>query len=102
MLKNPEVVEIAGKYGVTVPQLSIRYDLQLGLLPLPKTANPEHMKENADVDFVISEADMDSLKNVEQIKDYGNASMMPVYGGKLNLRSMISMVFRGIFGSNRS
>jgi diketogulonate reductase-like aldo/keto reductase len=38
-----------------VPQLSIRYDLQLGLLPLPKTTNPAHMKNNADVDFVISE-----------------------------------------------
>jgi diketogulonate reductase-like aldo/keto reductase len=64
--------------------LSIRYDLQLGLLPLPKTANPAHMKNNADVDFVISEEDMEFLKNVDQIKDYGRASMFPVYGGKLN------------------
>ena len=102
LLKNQEVAKIAEKYDVTIPQLSIRYDLQLGLLPLPKTANPAHMKENADVDFVISEADMDVLKNVEQIKDYGNASMMPVYGGKLNLKSMLSMIFRRIFGSNRS
>jgi diketogulonate reductase-like aldo/keto reductase len=98
LLKNQEVAKIAEKYGVTVPQLSIRYVLQLGLLPLPKTANPAHMKNNADVDFVISEADMDLLKNVEQIKDYGSASMMPVYGGKLNLKSMLSMIFR----SNRS
>jgi diketogulonate reductase-like aldo/keto reductase len=66
-----------------VPQLSIRYTLQLGLLPLPKTANPTHMKDNADVNFVISEADMDHLKNMEQIKDYGEASMFPVFGGKL-------------------
>jgi diketogulonate reductase-like aldo/keto reductase len=84
LLKNQEVVKIAEKYGVSVPQLSIRYVLQLGLLPLPKTANPEHMRNNADVDFVISEADMDLLKNVEQIQDYGDASMMPVFGGKLN------------------
>jgi diketogulonate reductase-like aldo/keto reductase len=84
LLKNREVAKIAEKYGVTVPQLSIRYVLQLGLLPLPKTANPDHMKNNADVDFVISEEDMEWLKNVEQIKDYGDASMMPVYGGKLN------------------
>lgn len=102
LLKNQEVAQIAEKYGVSVPQLSIRYDLQLGLLPLPKTANPAHMKENADVDFVISEEDMDYLKNVEQIEDYGSASMMPVFGGKLNLRSMSSMIFRRIFGSNRS
>lgn len=79
LLKNQEVAKIAEKYGVTLPQLSIRYDLQLGLLPLPKTANREHMKENAEVDFVISEEDMDYLKNVEQIADYGEASVFPVY-----------------------
>lgn len=83
LLKNKEIARIAHKYGVTVPQLSIRYDLQLGLLPLPKTANPDHMKNNADVDFAISEADMDFLKNVEQIEDYGSARMFPVYGGTL-------------------
>jgi diketogulonate reductase-like aldo/keto reductase len=94
LMKNQEVLKIAEKYGVSVPQLGIRYVLQLGLLPLPKTANPAHMKENADLDFVISDADMDYLKNVEQIKDYGSASMMPVYGGKLNLRSILSMIFR--------
>jgi diketogulonate reductase-like aldo/keto reductase len=69
---------------VTVPQLSIRYVLQLGLLPLPKTANPEHMKNNADVEFVISEADMDVLNNLPQIENYGDASMFPVYGGTRN------------------
>lgn len=42
LLKNREVVDMAGKYGVSVPQLSIRYTLQLGLLPLPKSANPAH------------------------------------------------------------
>jgi len=79
LMKNQEVLKTAEKYGVTVPQLSIRYVLQLGLLPLPKTANREHMKENAEVEFVISEEDMDSLKNVEQIADYGQASVFPVY-----------------------
>lgn len=92
LLNNQSVQTIAKKYGVSVPQLCIRYDLQLGLLPLPKTANPKHMANNADLDFVISEEDMVKLKNIEQIKDYGDASMMPVYGGKLNLKSMISMV----------
>jgi hypothetical protein len=50
---------------------------------LPKTANPAHMKTNADVDFVISEGDMEILRNVEQIKDYGSARVMPVFGGTL-------------------
>jgi len=83
LMRNQEVLKIAEKYGVSVPQLGIRYVLQLGLLPLPKTANPAHMKNNADVDFVISDEDMEFLKNMEQIEDYGEASMFPVYGGKL-------------------
>ena len=83
LLKNGKIIEMAEKYAVSVPQLCIRYDLQLGLLPLPKTANPDHMKDNAGVDFVISDDDMDALKNLERIKDYGEASMMPVFGGKL-------------------
>jgi len=84
LMKNEEVTRMAEKYGVSVPQLSIRYDLQLGLLPLPKTTNPAHMRDNADVDFVISSEDMDVLRNVPKIEDYGDASMMPVFGGTLN------------------
>jgi diketogulonate reductase-like aldo/keto reductase len=79
LLKNKEVAKIAEKYDVSIPQLSIRYTLQLGLLPLPKTANPEHMKTNADVNFTISDEDMETLKNVESIKDYGEARDMPVF-----------------------
>jgi len=79
LLKNEELAEMAKKYGVSVTRLCIRYTLQLDLLPLPKTANPDHMKDNADVDFVISEKDMALLKNMERIKDYGEASVFPVY-----------------------
>lgn len=83
MLKNPAVKEMAEAYGVSIPQLCIRYTLQLGTLPLPKTANPDHMRDNAKVDFVISDADMETLKRMEHIRDYGAFSGFPVYGGKL-------------------
>src|SRR4030095_12087247 len=82
LFKNQQITSVAKKYNVSVSQLSIRYCLQLGLLPLPKTANPQHMKTNADVDFVISEGDMEFLKNMEQIEDYGEHSKFPVFGGK--------------------
>lgn len=82
-LKNEKIAEIAKKYGVSVPQLCIRYDLQLGTITLPKTANPEHMKSNADVEFEISAEDMEILKNIEHIKDYGAHRFFPVFGGKL-------------------
>jgi diketogulonate reductase-like aldo/keto reductase len=82
LLKNKQVAAIATRYKVSVPQLGIRYCLQLGTLPLPKTSNPKHMKTNAEVDFVISERDMDFLKHIEQIKDYGEHSIFPVFGKK--------------------
>jgi diketogulonate reductase-like aldo/keto reductase len=81
LLKNEQVRRIAETYDVTVPQLSIRYTLQLGLLPLPKTTNPEHMKSNADVNFEISDEDMETLANIDEIEDYGEHSTFPVYGG---------------------
>lgn len=83
IMKNEAVGELAAKYGVTVPQLCIRYTLQLGALPLPKTADPGHMRDNARVDFVITDSDMETLKRMERIRDYGAFSKFPVYGGKL-------------------
>lgn len=83
LLKNPAVKAMADKYGVSVPQLCIRYTLQLGTLPLPKTADPDHMRDNAKVDFAISDSDMELLKNIERIRDYGEFSGFPVYGGKM-------------------
>lgn len=82
-MKITAIADMAKKYGVSVPQLCIRYDIQLGMIVLPKTANPEHMKSNADVDFVISDEDMEILKKVEKIDNYGDSSFFPVFGGKL-------------------
>lgn len=81
ILKNEQVAEMAKKYDVTVPQLCIRYTLQLGTVSLPKTANPDHMRSNAQVDFTISDDDMAALQKVED-KDYGDSAAFPVYSGK--------------------
>ncbi|MFE5566592.1 aldo/keto reductase [Amycolatopsis japonica] len=81
ILNNPAVAAVAEKYGVSVPQLCIRYTLQLGTVSLPKTANPDHMLSNAQVDFVITDQDMDTLRNLDE-RDYGDSSAFPVYSGK--------------------
>lgn len=81
ILKNAYVAAIAEKYAVTVPQLCIRYTLQLGTVSLPKTANADHMRSNAQVDFEISEADMTALQDLKA-RDYGEHSDFPVYSGK--------------------
>ena len=80
---NDEMIkQMAAKYNVSVPQLCIRYDWQLNVVVLPKTANPDHMKSNADIDFEISAEDMKTLAKIDQM-NYGDASVYPVFGGKI-------------------
>ena len=81
-LKNPAITEMAKKYEVSAAQLCIRYVIQLGTVALPKTANPDHMADNAAVDFIISDKDMETLKGMTQIADYGDFSIFPVFSGK--------------------
>lgn len=83
ILNHAQIKVLADKYGVSVAQLCLRYCLQLGLVVIPKTANPDHMRNNAELDFAIQYADMETLKNVEHIQNYGEHSFFPVFGGKL-------------------
>lgn len=80
LFKNQQVQAMAAKYKVSVSQLAIRYCLQLGLLPLAKTANSQHMEANVAVDFEISECDLFELQNIKTIKNYGEYSHFPVFG----------------------
>lgn len=79
ILNNQGLQKMADKYGVSVAQLCLRYCLQLGLLPLPKSETASHIESNTQVDFEIEQADMDQLKNAEHIKDYGKFNSFPVY-----------------------
>ena len=81
ILNNPAVAAIAEQYGVSVPQLCIRYTIQLDTVSLPKTANPDHIRTNADIDFTITDGDMDALRNLDE-RDYGEHATFPVYSGK--------------------
>ena len=81
-LKNPVITQMAKKYGVSAAQLCVRYVLQLGTVALPKTADPQHMAENAAVDFVLTPEDMAALLQMEHIADYGEFSFFPVFSGK--------------------
>ena len=81
LLKDERIVKMAQKYSVSAPQLCIRYALEIGVLPLPKSANPAHIASNAQVDFKISEADLAELKQMS-FKNYGEHSYFPVFSGK--------------------
>ena len=80
-LTNNTIKTMAEKYQVSVAQLCIRYDWQLNTVVLPKSVNPEHMKQNAELNFEISDIDMKTLKNIHNF-DYGSSSHFPVFGGK--------------------
>lgn len=82
LLKNQEIKEIAEKYQVSIPQLAIRYCLELGLLPLPKSANKAHIKTNGELDFKISKEDVETLRAIDVIENYGESSGFPVYNKK--------------------
>lgn len=79
LMKNEAIKEMAKKYGVSVPQLAIRYCLDLGLLPLPKSENKAHIKANGELDFNLSNDDLQLLKKMERIDNYGDSSSFPVY-----------------------
>ena len=66
MLNNEELVRIANKYNKSVAQLCIKWCVQNEILPLPKSANIERMKQNLEVfDFEISHEDMNFINNME-------------------------------------
>lgn len=72
LLKNKELIEIAGKYNKSVAQLCIRWCLQNGTLPLPKSVTPERIVENAKVfDFEISQEDIKAINAMPYIGGSG-------------------------------
>jgi diketogulonate reductase-like aldo/keto reductase len=70
VLKAPVVIDMAKKYGKSTAQICVRWCLQKGYLPLPKSVSREHIMANIQVfDFEISGEDIDRLNNVKGYPD---------------------------------
>jgi len=75
---DARLVQIAEKYKKTPAQIILRWDIQLGVCPIPKSTNPKRLKENFDVfDFELSQHDMglisdfnENLRVVDDPMDY--------------------------------
>ncbi|KAH0267841.1 aldo-keto reductase, partial [Aureobasidium melanogenum] len=64
---DPTLKSLAEKYKKSTGQVLIRYCLQKGWVPLPKSDTPSRIKDNADIyDFEISKEDMSKLDNLDQ------------------------------------
>ncbi|CEP43731.1 aldo/keto reductase [Paraclostridium sordellii] len=75
ILTNPVLKEIADKYKKSVAQLSLRWIIQKGIVPLPKSVTPERIKSNLEVfDFEISEQDVD---RIDKLTDCGGSGLHP-------------------------
>ena len=62
------LVELAEKYQVSVPKLALRFCIQNGIVPLPKAASRERMRENMNLfDFEISDEDMKRINTIPQV-----------------------------------
>ena len=59
LLADPELKAIAAAHDVSVAQVILRWNLQRGVVVIPDSANPEHIKENLDLfDFELSAEEM--------------------------------------------
>lgn len=63
MVKNEQLIAMAARYGKTSAQLCLRWLLQRGIVPLPKSWNPERMAQNLDVfGFDLTDEDMAEIE----------------------------------------
>ena len=70
---------MAEKYNKSFAQICLKYCLDLGLVVLPKASSIEHLKDNFDLDFEITDEDMEVLKSVKPLEDYGKHDFFPVF-----------------------
>lgn len=70
---NPVAQELATKYGKSVAQVALRWSLQKGFLPLPKSVTPKNIESNLDIfDFELSAEDVAVLDTVEGVTTQKN------------------------------
>jgi diketogulonate reductase-like aldo/keto reductase len=66
-LNDDKLAAMAARYGRTPAQLLIRWNLQLGVVPLPKANHETHQRENLHVfDFEITQVDMNKLRTLNE------------------------------------
>lgn len=64
---NPVISQIGEKYGKTAAQIMLRWNIQRGVVVIPKSTHIERMEENFDVfDFTLSDADMNAISALDK------------------------------------
>ncbi len=67
LLENEVIRDIASKHNVTAAQVILRWNLQKGVVVIPGTGNPDHIKENLDLfGFALGADDMDRMNALDR------------------------------------
>lgn len=67
IFNDPVIAEIASKYHKTAAQVMLRWNIQRGVVVIPKTTHIERMKENFDVfDFALTNEDMSAISSLDK------------------------------------
>ena len=70
--KNPQLAAVAKKHNVTASQVCLRWELQRGILPLPKSVHADRIRENADIfSFELDEEDFALIASIPEHR-YGS------------------------------
>ncbi|MGO3318518.1 MAG: aldo/keto reductase [Leuconostoc carnosum] len=70
LINLPQVNALSEKYGKSVPQILIRWSLEKGFLPLPKSTHKEFIEANANVfDFSLTTEEVDQLDKLSGVND---------------------------------
>ena len=69
----PQMKDLARKYGKSIAQIAIRWSLQRGYLPLPKSVTPARIRENTEVfDFQLEDADVELIAGLKGCVGYSS------------------------------
>ena len=72
MLRNELVAEVAAAHNHSVPQVLLRWSLQHGFLPLPKSVHAEYIKSNTDIfDFELTPEEIQSMNELNRNQHFG-------------------------------
>ena len=67
LFEDPVLMEEGAKYGKTTAQIMLRWNIQRGLVVIPKSVRYERMVENFDVfDFALSDGDMEKIASLDK------------------------------------
>ncbi len=72
VFKDSTIKQMAERYKKTIAQIALRWDLQKGVVTIPKSSNKDRILQNASLfDFELSEKDMETLDRLDRGKRFG-------------------------------